>query len=111
MEVKLFDSLEEANHLLAENKPTLVRANGKNICIVNRGKELLAFDNECPHQGESLHKGRINYLGEIVCPLHSYRFSLMNGETSSPCKSLRFIPIIIRDAVYLELNPIPNGKT
>ena len=104
MEVKLFESIEEAFDVLKENDTRLVRANGQNICVVRREGDIIAFQNECPHQGESLHKGLVNYLGEIVCPLHSYRFSLSNGETSSqPCRPLKFIPVRIKKAVYLDL--------
>jgi nitrite reductase/ring-hydroxylating ferredoxin subunit len=30
--------------------------------------------------GESLSKGKVNYLGEVVCPWHSYRYDLSTGE-------------------------------
>ena len=104
MEVKLFESIEDAFEVLKEDQPRLIRAGKKNICIIRRGNSFVAFDNECPHQGESLHRGVVNYLGEIVCPLHSYRFDLTNGETTSqPCNSLNFIPVIVKEGVWLEI--------
>ena len=104
MEVKLFDSIKEAKMILPENQPRLVKAGNKNICIVRNGDQLTSFLNECPHQGESLHRGTVNYLGEIVCPLHSYRFSLKTGEPiEKSCRSLTLIPITISDAIYLDV--------
>lgn len=105
MKVKIFDSVDEARNVLLESKPRLVRAGGKNICLLMREGQFIAFINECPHMGASLHQGSINYLGEIVCPLHTYRFSLSTGEAiGKECKKLTFIKLLtIDDQVYLDL--------
>lgn len=104
MEVKLFDSIEEAKRILPNNEPKLVKALDKSICIVRKEDQLISFLNECPHQGASLHQGTVNYLGEIVCPLHSYRFNMKTGETAEKaCKPLTLIPVVISDAVYLDV--------
>ena len=104
MEVKLFESMDQAKNVLQNKIPRLVRAEGVNICIIRLGDELIAFRNECPHMGESLHRGKINYLDEMVCPLHTYRFSLRSGdEVGSKCGSLRFIKVVHREQVYLLL--------
>jgi nitrite reductase/ring-hydroxylating ferredoxin subunit len=34
----------------------------------------------CPHNGESLSKGSVNHLGEIICPWHNYCFDLQTGR-------------------------------
>ena len=63
---------------------------GQAVCVVNLQSKLYAFSNTCPHLGESLSKGTLNYLGEIVCPWHSYRFNLKSGEeTMRRCRDLR----------------------
>ncbi len=105
MEVKLFESFDEAKSLLPNKKPRLVKANGKNICVIRIEEELFAFQNECPHQGASLHHGIVNYLNQMVCPLHAYRFDLATGEVvEKSCKSLRVIPILIKDEeIYLKM--------
>ena len=102
MEVKLFDSIEEAKRILPNKTPQLVKAFGKNICVIRIDERLQAFENECPHMGESLHRGKLNYLNEIVCPLHSYRFDIQTGEESNRrCGSLKKINVIYTDAIYL----------
>ena len=104
MEVKLFDSIEDAEAVLKKHEPKLVKANGQNICIVRMENKIVAFENECPHMGASLHQGLVNYMGEIVCPLHTYRFSLRNGQPiGETCGSLRMVPIKIENEVYLIL--------
>lgn len=30
--------------------------------------------------GVSLSEGRINYLNELICPLHCYRYKLQTGQ-------------------------------
>ncbi|MBL7850453.1 MAG: Rieske (2Fe-2S) protein [Cyclobacteriaceae bacterium] len=68
--------------VLAINQPRLLVASGKRICLVRTQDRLLAVSDKCPHNGESLSKGRVNYLGEIVCPWHGQRFNLVTGRES-----------------------------
>ena len=72
--------MEEASQRLTENKPQLVIVDGIRICLVMRSGELLAVSDKCTHNGESLSKGSVNYLGEIVCPWHGNRFNLHTGR-------------------------------
>ena len=101
---KLFDSMDDLERIMQNNKPRLVIAGNKNVCIVRQGKHLIAFENECPHMGEGLSGGVVNYLNEIVCPLHTYKFSLKSGdEEANKCKGLKFINLkVINGKIYLE---------
>lgn len=101
MEFKLFASIEEMKNVLKDKKPRLVRAGNKNICIVLFEDKLIAFENECPHMGESLHNGHVNHFGEIICPLHSYRFNMQSGETTRNCASLKSVKVIQEKEVFL----------
>lgn len=80
--VKIFPSGDEARKRLTENKPQLLIVHGRRICLVLRGADFYALEDTCSHHGESLSKGAINYLGEVVCPWHAYRFSLKTGRES-----------------------------
>lgn len=104
MKFKLFDSQAKAKEVLKHNEPRLIRAGNKEICVVRRDETLYAFQNECPHMGEKLHTGKVNYLKEIVCPLHAYRFNLLSGEESNRrCKSLIIFPILKEEGgIYLD---------
>jgi len=104
MELKLFESINESKKILKENIPRLVRAHEKNICIVRNKEKITAFLNECPHLRENLHRGKINYANEIVCPLHSYRFDLKSGEEANGrCAALKFVKVKEKSGeIYLE---------
>lgn len=56
---------------------------GKKICISLHKNVLHACAAKCPHAGGSLAEGYIDNLGNIVCPIHRYRFSLQNGRNIS----------------------------
>lgn len=105
MEFKLFESYEQAVEILKEKKPRLIKAADKNICMVRVGSVIHAFVNECPHLGESLHKGIVNPFHEIVCPLHFYRFNLETGEECEQrCSSLQFVTVLDKAGqIYLQL--------
>lgn len=78
--IKIFSSSDEMKKALALNQPRLLVVHSKRICLVRQDHELLAVGDSCPHNGESLSKGSVNYLGEVVCPWHGQRFSLKTGR-------------------------------
>lgn len=104
MRYKLFESQAKAKEVLKHNEPRLIRAGNKEVCIVRVKEELFAFQNECSHMGERLHRGSVNYLKEIVCPLHTYRFSICTGEESQQrCGAIKTYSIIEEpDGIYVD---------
>jgi nitrite reductase/ring-hydroxylating ferredoxin subunit len=81
--VKIFGSMEEASRRLTANKPQLLVAGSERICLVLRNGTLCAVQDKCSHNGESLSKGIVNYVGEVVCPWHGHRFDLITGRESA----------------------------
>ncbi|MEO1256340.1 MAG: Rieske (2Fe-2S) protein [Bacteroidota bacterium] len=104
MRVKIFDSVFEAKAVLSNNDPKLVRVDDKEICVIRKNDHIYAFENSCPHMGERLHLGNTNYLDEIICPLHTYRFSMKTGiETNQRCGDLKLYQILQKEnGVFLE---------
>lgn len=99
--LKLFSSEEEAQLRLQNNKPQLVIANGKRICLVNHNNKFSAVQDSCTHSGASLSQGHVNYLGEIICPLHGYCFNMQTGqELSARSRDLKTYPIKIDDSGF-----------
>jgi len=80
--IRVFGSMEEAERRLTANKPQLLIADGVRICLVLRDGTLLAVEDKCTHNGDSLSRGLVNYIGEVVCPWHGYRFDLRTGRES-----------------------------
>lgn len=101
--VKLFGGMDEAERLLANGRPQLVVADGKKICLALRDQRLFAVADKCTHNGESLSKGTVNYLGEVICPWHGYRFQLSTGrESQERSADLETFPVKVEsDGVYL----------
>jgi nitrite reductase/ring-hydroxylating ferredoxin subunit len=60
-----------------------VEVNGKMICIAKHNNQLFACTQKCPHAGGILADGYIDAVGNIVCPLHRYKFNLQNGRNVS----------------------------
>lgn len=102
---KLFDKKSDLEKSLQNNQPRLVVAGNKNICIIRQENRLIAFENECPHMGQGLNEGLVNYMNEIVCPLHAYKFDLKHGEEENKrCSPLQFITVHLKDdGVFLEV--------
>jgi nitrite reductase/ring-hydroxylating ferredoxin subunit len=99
--VKIFASVAEAHQRLQADKPQLVIANGKRICLARHADRFFAVQDSCSHSGESLSKGIINYLGEVVCPLHNHCFNLQTGrEISSRSADLLTYPLKIDDSGF-----------
>ena len=92
--VKIFDSSESANAALVENQPRLLIVREKRICLVKREGKFFAVQNNCTHSGGSLSQGKINFLGEVVCPSHQYQFNLKTGrENGQRSNDLECFPI------------------
>ena len=75
---------EHINELqFGSNNIAIAEMNGKKICIAKHNDGYFAFAYKCPHAGGILADGHIDPLGNIVCPLHRYKFSLQNGRNVS----------------------------
>lgn len=69
----------------------------KIICIALHKNEVTACSQKCPHAGGILSEGFIDPLGNIVCPLHRYKFSPQTGRnTSGEGFFLKTFPVEIR---------------
>ena len=95
---KIFDGQREAEKRLSINTPRLVVIGKLRICLVRTSHGFYAVSDQCPHRRESLSKGAINYLGEIICPGHNYIFDLGSGvEANGNCPNVATYPIKVTD--------------
>jgi nitrite reductase/ring-hydroxylating ferredoxin subunit len=70
-----------------------VKVGDRSIALVRMKDEFYAFSSTCPHRGASLIEGSINGIGEIICPLHQYRFDIKTGQVKSgSCGELEVFP-------------------
>ncbi len=100
---KISDHINEIN--FADNNIAIVEINEKKICIGKHNNNFFAFAYQCPHAGGFLADGFIDALGNIVCPVHLYKYSIQNGRnTSGEGFYLKHWQVEIRsDGVYIGL--------
>jgi 3-phenylpropionate/trans-cinnamate dioxygenase ferredoxin subunit len=62
------------------NNLCIVELNGKKITLAKHNNTIYACAYKCPHASGIMANGFIDAIGNIVCPLHRYKFSLQNGR-------------------------------
>ncbi|MBI1344322.1 MAG: Rieske 2Fe-2S domain-containing protein [Terrimonas sp.] len=99
--VRIADDIGEID--FAANKLAVVELKDKKVCLAKSQDTLYACAYKCPHAGGILAEGHIDALGNIVCPVHRYKFSLQNGRNvSGEGYYLKNWPVEIReDGVYI----------
>ena len=75
---KVADHVNEINFTL--NNIAVVEVKGKKICLGKFKETVFAFAFKCPHAGGLLADGFIDSLGNVVCPLHRYKYDMRNGR-------------------------------
>ena len=98
---KIADHINELS--FAANNIAVAHMNGKNICIAKHKERVFAFSYKCPHAGGILADGHIDALGNLVCPLHRYKYDMKNGRnTSGEGYYLKHWPVELReDGVFV----------
>ncbi|MBC7687610.1 MAG: Rieske 2Fe-2S domain-containing protein [Aquabacterium sp.] len=92
----------------ANNSMAEVVVAGKTLCVAFQHNELFACTAKCPHAGGRLAEGFIDGAGNVVCPLHRYKFNLKNGRNiSGEGYFLKSYPVEVRnDGVFLAIEEI-----
>lgn len=57
-------------------------AAGLRVAVFLCGDTVVALADRCPHEGGSLGQGWVEE-GEVVCPLHRWRFKLKDGRCTT----------------------------
>ena len=86
-----------------EGKLRIVELNGKTICLTKFQDNWFAFTGTCPHAGGLLSDGYIDVAGNVVCPLHDYKFNIRTGQNvSGEGYLLKTYPLELRaDGVFI----------
>jgi nitrite reductase/ring-hydroxylating ferredoxin subunit len=100
---KIASSINEIN--FSANGLAEIKVNNKPICIVLQHGVVYGCAQKCPHAGGLMANGHIDALGNIVCPLHRYKFSLKNGRNiSGEGYYLKIFPIQIRqEGIFIQV--------
>ncbi|WP_153798915.1 Rieske (2Fe-2S) protein [Foetidibacter luteolus] len=78
---KVAEDIAELNW--QSNNMAIVEAGGKKITVARFKEQLFVFAYKCPHASGVLANGFMDALGNVVCPLHRYRFNMQNGRNTS----------------------------
>ena len=92
---KIANSISEIN--FSSNGLAELTVAGKTFCIALHLDTLYACTQKCPHAGGLLADGYLDATGNIICPLHRYKFSLQNGRNiSGEGYYLKTFPVEVR---------------
>lgn len=78
---KIAEDISEIN--FSANKLALLEVAGKTITIGRHKNLVFACAQKCPHAGGILADGYIDVVGNLVCPIHRYKFNPQNGRNIS----------------------------
>src|SRR5207245_5688190 len=67
---------------LAEGAGRLLTVHGVEVAVFRCQNRIHAIQNRCPHEGGALSGGTLDG-GDVICPLHGYRFNLETGACST----------------------------
>jgi nitrite reductase/ring-hydroxylating ferredoxin subunit len=103
MWIKIAESLEEIS--FGSNHLAELDAGDRKICLGKFKEDLFAFAPKCPHASGRLADGFIDVLGNVVCPLHRYKFCMKNGRNvTGEGYYLKHWPVELReDGIYVNM--------
>jgi len=79
-----FKIVDAENELtFSENNLLVVEVNNRKITLARHNDQLFACAYTCPHASGILSDGYVDGMGNIICPVHRYKFSLLNGRNIS----------------------------
>jgi len=82
--IKWFKVADTKNEISWQsNNLAIAEVGGKKITLAKIGESIRACAFKCPHASGILADGFIDATGNIVCPLHRYKFNLTNGSNTS----------------------------
>ena len=87
---------------LASGEMLTVEVEGRELVLVNLDGQFFALDNQCPHMGGPLGRGRVEQ-GTIVCPWHAWQWDPKSGRAVSPPVDWRALtyPVRVEDGDVL----------
>ncbi|GAC1438951.1 MAG: hypothetical protein NVSMB63_03560 [Sediminibacterium sp.] len=65
------------------NHLCMVVVDGKTLTLARFKGSFFAFAQKCPHASGIMADGFIDAAGQVVCPVHHYRFNMQNGRNTS----------------------------
>ncbi len=94
---------------LDEGKPRAVRVEGQSVALFKHNGNIYATDNQCPHMGYPLTRGRVRG-GVLTCDWHGWSYDMGGGGCfTGGCDDLSTFPIEVRED-EIHINIAGGGK-
>ena len=89
---------------IAEGKPRAVRVEGHSIALFQHEGAIYATDNQCPHMGYPLVRGRVR-RGVLSCDWHGWSYDMEGGGCfTGGCDDLATFPVEVRNGdIYVDV--------
>ncbi len=89
---------------VADGKPRAVRVEGHSIALFQHEGAIYATDNQCPHMGYPLVRGRVRQ-GVLSCDWHGWSYDMEGGGCfTGGCDDLATFPVEVRNGdVYIDV--------
>ena len=96
---------------LAEGKPRAVRVEGQSVALFKHNGNIYATDNQCPHMGYPLTRGRVRG-GVLTCDWHGWSYDMGGGGCfTGGCDDLATFPTEVRDdEIYIDISGGGNKR-
>jgi nitrite reductase/ring-hydroxylating ferredoxin subunit len=87
-----------------EGTSKAVRVEGRSIALFQHQGNVYATDNQCPHMGYPLTRGRVRN-GVLTCDWHGWSYDMRGGGCfTGGCDDLDTFPVDVRDSViYIDV--------
>ena len=88
-----------------EGTPKAVKVDGRSIALFQHQGAVYATDNQCPHMGYPLTRGRVRN-GVLTCDWHGWSYDMKGGGCfTGGCDDLDTFPVEVRDdAIYIDVS-------
>src|SRR5262244_3096802 len=87
-----------------EGTPKAVKVEGRSIALFQHQGNIYATDNQCPHMGYPLTRGRVRN-GVLTCDWHGWSYDMRGGGCfTGGCDDLDTFPVEVRDdSIYIDV--------
>ena len=89
---------------VVDGKPRAVRVEGHSIALFEHEGAVYATDNQCPHMGYPLVRGRVR-KGVLSCDWHGWSYDMEGGGCfTGSCDDLATFPVEVRNGdIYIDV--------
>jgi nitrite reductase/ring-hydroxylating ferredoxin subunit len=90
---------------VVEGTPKAVKVDGRSIALFQHRGDIFATDNQCPHMGYPLTRGRVRN-GVLTCDWHGWSYDMKGGGCfTGGCDDLDTFPVDVRDgSIYIDVS-------